>query len=89
LHTVSFTAWDVYNNPVTSEIQFNVVNEDSLILTNVLNYPNPFSTYTQFWFSHNKPFEPLEAQIQIMTVTGKVVWLKIKLLQQRDFYQEK
>jgi hypothetical protein len=85
LHTVSFTAWDVYNNPVTSEIQFNVVNEDSLILTNVLNYPNPFSTYTQFWFSHNKPFEPLEAQIQIMTVTGKVVWTKNQIITTEGF----
>jgi hypothetical protein len=76
LHTISFTAWDVYNNPVTSEIQFTVIGDDSLTLSHVLNYPNPFSTYTQFWFSHNRPYEPLDVQVQVMTITGKVVWTK-------------
>ena len=32
--------------------------------------------YTQFWFSHNRPFEPLEVQVQVMTVTGKIIWTK-------------
>ena len=73
LHTIKFKAWDVYNNFVTAEIQFLVVGDDNLTLTNVLNYPNPFVNYTQFWFSHNKPFEPLEVQVLIMTITGKVV----------------
>jgi len=76
LHTLTFQAWDVYNNPVTAEIQFVVVGDETLTLTHVLNYPNPFSTYTQFWFTHNHPFEPLEVQVQVVTVTGKVVWTK-------------
>ena len=85
LHTISFTAWDVYNNPVTSEIQFTVVGDDSLTLTHVLNYPNPFSTYTQFWFSHNRPYEPLEVQVQVMTITGKVVWTKNQIVTTEGF----
>jgi len=76
LHTISFRAWDVYNNPITAEIQFVVVGDDSIALSNVLNYPNPFVSYTEFWFSHNKPFEPLEVQVQVMTITGKIVWTK-------------
>jgi len=85
LHTISFTAWDVYNNPVTSEIQFTVVGDDSLTLSHVLNYPNPFSTYTQFWFSHNRPYEPLEVQVQVMTITGKVVWTKNQTITTEGF----
>ncbi|MCV2486159.1 type IX secretion system sortase PorU [Flavobacterium sp. SH_e] len=85
LHTISFTAWDVYNNPVTSEIQFTVVGDDSLTLSHVLNYPNPFSTYTQFWFSHNKPYEPLDVQVQVMTITGKVVWTKNQTITTEGF----
>lgn len=73
LHTITFRAWDVYNNPVTAEIQFLVVSNESVTLTNVLNYPNPFVSHTQFWFTHNKPFEPLDVQVQILTVTGKIV----------------
>jgi hypothetical protein len=74
LHTIKFKAWDVYNNLVTAEIQFVVVGNDGVTLTNVLNYPNPFVNYTQFWFTHNRPFEPLQVQVQVMTITGKVVW---------------
>ena len=73
LHTITFRAWDVYNNPVTAEIQFIVVGDETISLTNVLNYPNPFVSYTQFWFSHNRPFEPLDVQVQVFTITGKIV----------------
>jgi len=76
LHTITFKAWDVYNNPITAEIQFVVVGDESVTLDHVLNYPNPFVNYTEFWFSHNRPFEPLEVQVQVMTITGKIVWTK-------------
>lgn len=73
LHTLSFTAWDVYNNSSTAELQFVVVGDGDFELENVLNYPNPFVNYTEFWFNHNRPFEPLDVQVQIFTVSGKVV----------------
>jgi hypothetical protein len=73
LHTLTFKAWDVYNNSSTAELQFVVAGDDELKLDNVLNYPNPFVNYTEFWFNHNRPFEPLEVQVQIFTVSGKVV----------------
>ena len=50
-----------------------VVDDAELILEHVLNYPNPFVNYTEFWFSHNKPNEALEVQVQIYTVSGKLV----------------
>ena len=80
LHTITVKAWDVYNNPTTVEIQFLVVSDEGITLTNVLNYPNPFVNYTEFWFTHNRPFEPLEVQIQVMTITGKVVWTKNQVI---------
>ena len=73
MHTITFKAWDVYNNFVTAQIQFVVADSEGVTLSNVLNYPNPFVNYTQFWFSHNKPYEPLEVQVQIITITGKIV----------------
>jgi hypothetical protein len=76
LHTLTLKAWDVYNNSSTEEIQFIVAGNDELVITNVLNYPNPFVDYTEFWFTHNRPDEPLEIQIQVFTITGKVVWTK-------------
>ena len=80
IHTLTLKAWDVYNNSSTSDIQFVVANNESLEITHVLNYPNPFVNYTEFWFNHNRPFEPLEVQVQIFTVTGKVVWTKNQII---------
>jgi hypothetical protein len=80
MHTLTVKAWDVYNNSSTSDIQFTVAGNDKLEITNVLNYPNPFVNYTEFWFNHNRPFEPLEVQIQVFTVTGKVVWTKNQII---------
>ena len=80
LHTIAFKAWDVYNNPISAELQFIVVGNETITLTHVLNYPNPFVNYTEFWFSHNRPFEPLQVQVQVMTITGKVVWTKNQII---------
>jgi hypothetical protein len=85
LHTITFKAWDVYNNPIITEIQFIVVGDDSITLTHVLNYPNPFVNYTEFWFTHNKPFEPLTVQVQVMTITGKVVWTRNQIITTEGF----
>ncbi|WP_264566583.1 type IX secretion system sortase PorU [Flavobacterium sp. N3904] len=85
LHTVTFTVWDVYNNSTTTEIQFLVVGNENITLTNVLNYPNPCVNYTEFWFTHNKPNEPLEVQIQVLTITGKVVWTKNQTISTAGF----
>jgi hypothetical protein len=73
MHTLQFKAWDVYNNATTSEIQFVVVGDENLVLDKVLNYPNPFVNYTEFWFNHNKPNEPLDVRVQIFTITGKLI----------------
>ena len=73
LHTLTLKAWDVYNNSSISEIQFIVFDKDQdLVINNVLNYPNPFVNYTEFWFNHNSS-EPLDVSIQIFTVSGKLV----------------
>jgi hypothetical protein len=52
-------------------IGFNVISNSSI--TEVLNYPNPFSTSTRFVFTLTGTEIPSHFKIQIMTVTGKVV----------------
>lgn len=52
-------------------ISFEVVNRASI--TNILNYPNPFSTATAFVFTLTGFQVPSQLKIQILTVTGKVV----------------
>ncbi len=72
-HTLSLKAWDVYNNSNTSYLEFTVAKSAKLALDHVLNYPNPFTTFTRFMFEHNKPCETLDVNIQIFTVSGKLV----------------
>ncbi|MCZ6481922.1 MAG: phenylalanine--tRNA ligase beta subunit-related protein, partial [Alphaproteobacteria bacterium] len=70
---LTLKAWDVYNNSSTAEIQFIVFDEDEeLVINNVLNYPNPFINYTEFWFNHNSS-QVLDVSVQIFTVSGKLV----------------
>jgi hypothetical protein len=72
-HIIQLKAYDTYNNPSEATLNFVVVDDAKMILEHVLNYPNPFVNYTEFWFNHNKPNEPLEVQVQIYTVSGKLV----------------
>lgn len=53
------------------EISFEIVNKPSI--TQILNYPNPFSTSTAFLFTLTGSQIPSQLKIQILTVTGKVV----------------
>ena len=72
-HTLKIKAWDTYNNSSETTLNFVVISDAVLNLENVLNYPNPFVNYTEFWFNHNKPNEVLEVQVQIFTVSGKLI----------------
>lgn len=72
-HKLTLKVWDVYNNSSEATIEFVVVKSKDVVIDKVYNYPNPFTTYTEFWFEHNQPGRPMYAQVQIYTVTGKLV----------------
>ena len=72
-HSLKIKAWDVLNNSNEAVLEFTVASDEELKLSHVLNYPNPFTTNTSFWFEHNKPGQPLQVYLQIMTVTGRVI----------------
>ena len=73
LHTIKVKAWDVYNNPGEGDTEFVVAESADLALKHVLNYPNPFTTSTNFQFEHNYPYQSLDVQVQIYTVSGRLV----------------
>ncbi len=72
-HTLKMKVWDVYNNSSDAYTEFVVSQSAELALSHVLNYPNPFTTNTQFMFEHNRPCADLDVNIQVFTVSGKVV----------------
>lgn len=72
-HLVKVKAWDVYNNMGEGSTEFIVASNAEMALAHVLNYPNPFTTHTEFMFEHNLPGQELEVLVQIYTVSGKLV----------------
>lgn len=72
-HSVELTVWDVHNNSSKSNIEFIVAETEELAIERVLNYPNPFTTHTEFYFEHNQSTEFLNVLIEVFTVTGKLV----------------
>lgn len=72
-HTLTIKAWDVLNNSNETILTFVVADNNELVIDHVLNYPNPFTTKTQFWFGHNQPGRDLTVKVQIFTVAGNIV----------------
>jgi hypothetical protein len=72
-HYLTIKAWDAVNNSSEITIEFIVSMSETLKISKVYNYPNPFTTSTAFWFEHNQPMENLNALIQIFTVSGKLI----------------
>jgi hypothetical protein len=68
------TGRDVVGNKAGAleyRVQFAVINKP--MITNLLNYPNPFTTSTAFVFTLTGSELPQNMRIQILTISGKVV----------------
>ena len=72
-HTVKLKVWDILNNSTETEIAFTVKESSELVIDHVLNYPNPFTTHTDFYFEHNQGQQPLDVLLQVYTISGKLV----------------
>lgn len=71
-HKLRIRAWDTYNNSSTKETVFNVLTGAGLDVTNVYNYPNPFSSATLFTFEQSQ-VAGVDAEIKIYTVAGRLI----------------
>ncbi len=72
-HEIKVKAWDVANNSSEGFTEFIVAETGGLALKHVLNYPNPFTTNTNFMFEHNLDGSLMNVQIRIFTISGVLV----------------
>ena len=72
-HTLKVKAWDILNNSAEDNTEFVVASSAVLALKHVYNYPNPFTTHTEFMFEHNRPGDLLKVQVQIYAVSGRLI----------------
>ncbi|MCI5057303.1 MAG: peptidase C25, partial [Flavobacteriales bacterium] len=70
-HFLEFKAWDTHNNSGTAKLSFVVANNNEIAIDHILNYPNPFTTNTSFYFDHNQAGRDLDVSIDVMTISGK------------------
>jgi hypothetical protein len=73
MHTLRLKVWDVFNNSAEKEISFMVANSSELVIEQLSNFPNPFSSQTCFRFTHNHANETLDVEIKIFTMQGRLV----------------
>ncbi len=72
-HDIQLKVWDNVNNSSDNVLDFIVAEDAELVLKNILNYPNPFTTNTGFYFEHNHASRELNVLIQILTISGKLI----------------
>jgi hypothetical protein len=65
-------AFDTFDNASTAETYFEVASTDQLTISDVLNYPNPFSSGTTFTFKQNQ-LNPLTVTVKVYTLAGRLI----------------
>ncbi|MBM2841248.1 MAG: hypothetical protein HW412_1776 [Bacteroidetes bacterium] len=71
-NSVRLRAWDTHNNASSKETFFEVTTTDQLRISDVFNYPNPFSSGTSFTFRQNL-LTSLNVTVKIYTVAGRLI----------------
>jgi hypothetical protein len=61
------------NNYTEVVLDFTVSEERPFKISHLINYPNPFTSKTNFSFEHNQPGESLQVSILIYSIEGMLV----------------
>ncbi len=69
-HYLKLKVWDVMNNAGEDQISFVVKEDENIEIRELLNYPNPFATRTNFQFKHNQDGKPLTITLRIFDAQG-------------------
>ncbi len=72
-HELKITCWDNLNNFSEKVVTVRTSEGEELLVTEVVNYPNPTNGPTDFTFQMVSPFGEAEVIISIYTVTGRKI----------------
>ncbi len=72
-HRIRVKAWDTYNNSGEGAVTFEVVDKSQGAISEVYNYPNPFTQQTTFVIQHNLSKENLDVIIRVYNTSGQLV----------------
>jgi hypothetical protein len=72
-HSLSIKAWDNFNNSSEQSILFLVETGESFVLTNLVNFPNPFLNDTRISVEYNRSDVELSVIINIFSMNGRII----------------
>lgn len=70
-HSLQIKAWDNFNNSTLKQLKINVISAAEFDISDVMNYPNPFSDSTYICYTLSGRVEKI--RIKILTLSGKLI----------------
>lgn len=79
-HTLTFRAWDLYNNSSTASLNFQVVKGLDPNISEVTTYPNPVSKagVMKVNIQYDRPNEANETTVYLYDISGKLVYTHVQ-----------
>lgn len=74
MHTLQFRAWDIFNNPSTTQLKFKVVSALAPSVTSVSCTNNPAKDQTTFIINHDRMGSKIDVVLDIMDMSGRLLW---------------
>jgi hypothetical protein len=72
-NSITLKAWDNYNNSSQETLYFIVGDNIRFVISDVINYPNPFTHTTRITAGHNRPDDDLHVEINIYDMSGRKI----------------
>ena len=73
-HKLFFRAWDLQNNSVSAELEFEVVDDFKMTINNMYVYPNPVKDIANIVVEHDNPLVPLDVYMYIYDLSGHLIY---------------
>ncbi len=75
-HTLTFRAWDLFNNSSTKALNFTVVKDLDMNVFSVTAYPNPVSQtgVVTIQLEYDRPDDLVQTHVSIYNTSGQLVW---------------
>lgn len=73
-HKLFFRVWDLQNNSTSAELNFEVISDLDVSVSNINVYPNPISDYANVVIEHDRPMSPIDMHLYLYDLAGRIVW---------------
>ena len=72
-HKLFFRAWDLQNNSVSAELEFEVVKDLKMSIHDMYVYPNPVRDIANIVIEHDKPLAPIDVYMYVYDLSGHLI----------------